>query len=132
MNKKRHYLNATIVITTLLFSGCETGVSYHDTKEGSTGKTNSSSTSVSFNKIFSHSAQPGFYLQVGFFKEYQKDSNFEKQLKSSTMPYTILQKNGNFYALIGPYTSYNQAKLKSISIKENFYPKAFIIQVLRP
>jgi hypothetical protein len=146
MKQNTNYLNSTLVIAGLLFIGCETGVKQNRTTaiveevapSGIVDKpthqivTTLKGTKVALRKIFSKSAQPGYYLQVGFFKHYKANSLFTKQLDQSGLNYTVLQKNGHFYALIGAYKSYNEAKAETSNINTKLNKKAFVVQVLRP
>jgi septal ring-binding cell division protein DamX len=146
MKTNINYLKTTLIVSTLFFIGCETGVTHKSsntmaqetTQSGIVDKpthqtiTTSKGTKVSFKKIFSNSAQPGFYLQVGFFEEYKPNATFINQLKSSGFKYTVLQKNGNFHALIGAYKSYNEAKSNTSTVKSRLDKQAFVVEVLRP
>ena len=146
MKTDTHYLKATLIVSTLFFIGCETGVRHKSsstavqetTQSGIVDKpthktiTTSNGTKVAFKRIFSNSAQPGFYLQVGFFHEYKSDTTFTNQLKQSGLKYTILQKNGNFHALIGAYKSYNEARSNTSTVKSHLHKQPFVVEVLRP
>jgi len=141
-----NYLKTTLVISTLLFIGCETGVRHkgssttvqETTQSGIVDKpthqtiTTADGKKVAFKKIFSNSAQPGFYLQVGFFQEYKPNDAFINQLKKTGLHYTILAKNGNFYALIGAYKSYNEAKTHTSAVKSHLHKQPFVVEVLHP
>ena len=138
--KKISYTTTLILIGLLFTMGCETGIT--NKTEGTSkvhyttvNKTSSSYTSYktsSTHKIFSNSATPGYYLQVGFFKKYKPNNTFTSRLKSSDFPYTILEKKGNYYALIGPYKSLNSAKSELYHVKSALNKQTFPIQVLRP
>ncbi len=145
MKKNTYYSKITLLCTAIaLFSGCETGVKNTTEKEtpapsgiidkGSSGYVGSqkSSGNIKIKKIFSKSATPGYYLQVGYFGNSKPNSSFMKRLKHSGLNYIILDKNGNHYALVGAYTSYNQAKSKLSAVKSSLSYKAFVVQVLRP
>ena len=151
MKNNVNYLRTTLLLTSLLFLGCETGV---DVNKSTTNKTDvkqeeavlsgivdkptnqlvnsPSGKKHSIHKIYSNSAQPGYYLQVGFFEKYKPNSSFEKQLKSSELHYTILNKNGDFYVLIGAYKSYNEAHQKISMVKTRLHKNSFVIHVLHP
>lgn len=146
------YLRTTLLLTGFLFLGCETGV---DVNKSTTNKkelkqqeepvlsgivdkptnqivTNSSGQKLSIEKLYSSSAQPGYYLQVGFFQKYKPNSTFEKQLQNSGLKFTILNKNGNYHALIGAYKSYNEARAEIPTVKSRLHKKSFVVHVLRP
>jgi len=141
-----NYLKATLIISTLFFIGCETGVQHKSssravqetTQSGIVDKpthqtiTTANGTKVAFKKIFSNSAQPGFYLQVGFFQEYKPNDSFMQQLKRTGLHYTILAKNGNFHALIGAYKSYNEAKSHASTVKSKLHKQPFVVEILHP
>jgi len=148
MKQNTIYFKTTLLITGLLLIGCETGVKQNrgttttvttdNLQSGIVDKpthqmiTTQKGTKVALRKIFSSSAQPGYYLQVGYFQHYKADSTFTKQLEQSGLNYTILQKNGHFYALIGAYKSYNEAKAQTSTVNSKLHKKAFVVQVLRP
>ena len=148
MKQNINYFKATIVLTSLLFLGCETGVKQNrgttttvtqeSVQSGIVDKpthqmiTTQKGTKVALRKIFSNSAQPGYYLQIGYFQHYKPNSAFTKELDKSELNYTILQKNGHFYALIGAYKSYHEAKLQTSTVNSKLNKKAFVVQVLRP
>ena len=146
MKINTNYLKTTLVISTLFFIGCETGVRHKSnnttvqetTQSGIVDKpthqtiTTAQGTKVAFKRIFSNSAQPGFYLQVGFFQKYEPNDSFIKQLKESGLKYTVLQKNGNFHALVGAYKSYNEAKSNTSTVKSRLHKQGFVVEVLRP
>ena len=146
-----NYLRTTLLLTGLLFLGCETGV---DVNKSTTNNPNvkqeepvlsgivdkptnqivnsASGQKLSIHKIFSNSAQPGYYLQVGFFEKYKPNSSFEKQLQNSELKFTILNKNGNFHVLIGAYKSYNEAHSEISTVKARLHKKSFVVHVLHP
>ena len=151
MKNNVNYLRTTLLLTGLLFLGCETGV---DVNKSTTNKADvkqeepvlsgivdkpttqvvnsSSGQKHSIHKIYSSSAQPGYYLQVGFFEKYKPNSSFEKQLQNSDLKYTILNKNGDFYALIGAYKSYNEAHAKISTVKARLHKNSFVVHLLHP
>jgi len=149
MKKKKHYFTTTALLATLvLTTACETGVRNKKTEQleapsGIVTKANSNYTSsttdsnslvkmATIKRIFSKSATPGYYIQVGFFRNYKPNATFMSRINHAGMPYTILLKNGNYHALVGPYTSYNQAKSKKSSIRSSLTKAPFVIEVLRP
>ena len=145
MKKNTYCLKITILCTAIaLLTGCETGVKNKIERtttapsgivdKGTSGYVGSqkSSGNIKIKKIFSNSATPGYYLQVGYFGKSKPNSSFMKRLKNSGLNYIILDKNGNHYALVGAYTSYNQAKHKISAVKSSLSYRAFVVQVLRP
>ncbi len=151
MKNNINYLRTTLILTGLLFLGCETGVDVNKSttknkevkqeeavlsgivdKPTNQVLNNTSGQKLSIHKIFSNSAQPGYYLQVGFFEKYKPNSTFEKQLRNSGLKFTILNKNGDFYALIGAYKSYNEAHSEISTVKARLHKKSFVIHVLHP
>jgi len=150
MNLDKTLLLAMIV----LFTGCETGLKNKtatndmNNKATSSGiiedKTGTNTYSKSTNgksseirKIFSNSAVPGYYIQVGHFEDKKPDSSFINKMKRTGLRYDIVEKYENgrdvYYALMGPYRSYNEAKevedrgkVKSVSYG------SFIIETVRP
>ncbi len=145
MKKNTYSLKVTILIATIaLLTGCETGVKNKTEKttvapsgivdKGTSGYVgNQKSTGdIKTPKIFSNSATPGYYLQVGYFEQSKPNQTFMKHLNNSNFNYTVLDKNGDHYALIGAYFSYNQAKSKISSVRSSLNNKAFVVQVLRP
>ncbi len=128
-------------ITLLMLLACETGVKNESTSNKpvmsgivertympSTNKSNKSSAK----KIFSKSAQPGFYLQMAVFEKHRPNKNFLKPLDSSPFNYIVLNKYNTDYVLIGPYKSYNGARTKVASVKSRLKKQTFVVQVLRP
>jgi hypothetical protein len=125
-------------------TGCETGVKNQGGKttvapsgivdKGSSGYVSSqkSSGNIKTTKIFSNSATPGYYVQVGYFGQAKPNKSFMKRLDNSNFNYTVLDKNGDHYALVGPYYSYNQAKNKMSAVRSSLASRAFVVQVLRP
>ena len=152
MKKNTFYLKRTLLLATMMFIlGCETGVQNTKTQETTTSgivesgiidndqintPTNANysiqKSTLIIQKIFSNSGTPGYYLQIGFFEHNRPNNTFINRLKNSGLPYTILEKDGNYYALIGAYLSYNQAKSKTSIVHSKLNPNAFIIEVLRP
>jgi len=151
MRNNVNYLTATLIVTGLLFLGCETGV---DVNKSSTKNTkekqeepvlsgivdkptnqiihSKSGKQLSIEKIYSNAAQPGYYLQVGFFERYKPSSSFEKQLHHSGFKFTILNKNGNFHVLVGPYKSYNEAHAKMSTVNSRLHKRSFVVHVVHP
>ncbi len=146
-NMKKYLLMTT---TLLLLLACETGVknkgkttepllsgivertdtpSQYSSK-GSNYKQSYSKASTS--RIFSKSAQPGYYLQMAIFKKNRPSKAFLKPLDSSNFSYIVLNKSTKDYVLIGPYLSYNTAKSKVSSVKSSLGKQTFVVQVLRP
>ena len=145
MKRNTYCLKTTMIIATIaLLVGCETGVKNKTEKttaapsgiveKGTSGYTGyqKSSGDIKTHRIFSNSATPGYYFQVGYFGQSKPNKTFMKRLVGSKLNYTVLDKNGDHYALIGAYYSYNQAKKHSSSIRSALTNKAFIVQVLRP
>ncbi|SFV70955.1 hypothetical protein MNB_SV-13-625 [hydrothermal vent metagenome] len=151
MKKNINYLRTTLILTGLLFLGCETGVdvnksttNHKEVKQeeavlsGIVDKpmnqviSNSSGQKLSIKKIYSSSAQPGYYLQVGFFERYKPNSAFEKKLHNSGLKFTILDKNEDFYVLVGAYKSYNEAHSKIHMVNSRLHKKSFVVHLLRP
>jgi len=151
MKNNMNHLKTTLLITGLLFLGCETGVDANRPATNMQSQnqeeavlsgiidkphnqvvTSTSGQKLSIKKLYSNSAQPGYYLQVGFFERYKPNTTFEQQLQNSNLKYTILNKNGNYYALVGAYKSYNQAHAEMSTIKARLHKKSFVVHVLRP
>jgi len=157
MFKKGNNMKNILLITTalILMMGCETGVKNQAKKtvevpsgivdkrdvktvnssifKTSNNASNASTTSKgSIHKIFSKSAQPGFYLQYAVFQQYRPDKNFLKPLNSSKFNYIVLNKSTKDYVLIGPYKSYNQAHGQIHGVKTYLHKQTFVIEVLRP
>ncbi|CAA6816122.1 MAG: Unknown protein, partial [uncultured Sulfurovum sp.] len=86
----------------------------------------------SFTKIFSNSAQPGYYLQMAVFKKNRPNKQFLEPLDKSKFNYIVLNKSSTDYVLIGPYLSYNLAKSNVSLVKSNLGKRTFVVQVLRP
>jgi hypothetical protein len=151
MKNNINYLKATLLLTGLLFLGCETGVDVNKPATNTESQnqeapvlsgiidkphnqviTSQSGQKLSIKKLYSSSAQPGYYLQVGFFERYKPNTTFERQLQNSNLKYTILNKNGDYYALIGAYKSYNQAHSEISTVKARLHKNSFVVHVLRP
>lgn len=147
MKKNIYYLKRTLLLTTIVFAvGCETDINNKQTQtvEAQSGivatsdintPTTSNHTvqkSTSIKKIFSNSGVPGYYLQVGFFEQSKPNNSFIQRLKKLNLQYTILPKSGNYYALIGPYISYNTAQSHDASVQSALQQNSFVVQVLRP
>jgi len=135
----------TLILGTLiLLLGCETGVrnkNAHTTEvpSGIVDKVdnpsysyNKSSYKATSSKIFSNSAQPGFYLQMAVFEKFKPNKNFLAPLNRSSFGYIQLEKYGKRYVLIGPYKSYNAAKKQISTVKSQLHKNTFVVQVLRP
>ena len=151
MENNIKYLKQTLLLTGLLFLGCETGVDVNKPTTNTQSQNqeeavlsgiidkphnqvvrSASGKELSIRKLYSNSAQPGYYLQVGFFEKYKPNTSFEQQLQNSNLEYTILNKNGNYYALVGAYKSYNQAHAEMSTIKTKLHKKSFVVHILRP
>ena len=127
-----------MVIPLLLIVGCETGVENKAQANVNTTKVTSGIIDYgvhrkgSSNKIFSKSAQPGFYLQYAVFQKYRPTKAFLKPLNDSTYSFIVLNKSTKDYVLIGPYKSYNEAHSHIKSVKKYLKKQTFVVQVLRP
>jgi len=147
MKLNKHYLTTTALLTLMFVTtACETGIKNKKTEQleapsGIINKTDNHTYTDSNNglvkkslvrRIFSKSATPGYYLQVGFFKNYKPNATFMSRINHAGMPYTILLKEGNYHALVGPYTSYNQAKSHKTDIRSSLTKEPFVVEVLRP
>ena len=137
-------------MTLILLLACETGVkNQKKTKtlmSGIVDRTDSSSNSkyissktnkqssykTTTKKIFSKSAQPGYYLQMAVFKKYRPSKSFLAPLNKSSLNYIVLNKFNKDYVLIGPYMSHHIAKSKVASVKKILKKQTFVVQVLRP
>ena len=150
MNLDKRLILAMIV----LFTGCETGLKnktatndMHNkapasgiVKEKSGTSTYGKTTkghSSEIRKIFSNSAVPGYYIQVGHFEDKKPDSTFMNKMKRSGLPYDIVEKyqdgRANYYAVVGPYRSYNEAKgVESRGKTKSISYGSFIIETVRP
>jgi len=146
-------LKITLLLTGLIaLMGCETGMSNKGTTK--TTKTNTvesgiiSKGSASANykphipksseikKIYSKSGTPGYYIQVGYFKNHKPNDEFINRIEYAELPFDIIKKykNGqvNYYVLVGAYRSYTQAMDIIGSAKEFVTPSAFIVKLVRP
>jgi hypothetical protein len=146
MLKKGNNMRKTALLlsTLILLFGCETGVKNKHAlaKEAPSGivdkvdnpgySYSKSSYKASSNKIFSNSAQPGFYLQMAVFEKYKPNKSFLAPLNRSSFGYIQLEKYGKRYVLIGPYKSYNAAKNKISAVNAKLHKRTFVVQVLRP
>ncbi len=148
---KKKY-RAILLTSILVFVGCETGmknkVSGNSTANNSTesgivstkGSNDYYKPSVPKNseirKIYSKLGIPGYYIQVGYFKENKPTGEFINRMEFSQLPYKLLKKFSNgqvgYYALIGPYISYNKAEEILGSAKDFVTPNAFVVKVVRP
>ena len=147
MKLNKHYMTTTALLTIMfLTTACETGIKNKKTEqiEAPSGIINKTDTYASnsdnngliknslVRRIFSKSATPGYYIQVGFFKNYKPNATFMSRINHSGLAYTILLKEGNYHALVGPYTSYNQAKSHKTDIRSSLTNEPFVVEVLRP
>jgi len=133
-----------LISTLLLLLACETGAKNKQTthqpvvmsgivERGSYESFSKQSASKGTpRKIFSKSAQPGFYLQMAVFEKYRPTKAFLKPLDNSRFNYIVLNKYNKDYVLIGAYKSYNEAKKQIASVKSTLGKKTFVVQVLRP
>jgi len=128
-------------LTMLLFLACETGVknqkTTHETvKSGIVERSENaytySKSTKGPSKIFSKSAQPGFYLQMAVFAKTRPGKEFLRPLERSSFNYIVLNKYSKDYVLIGAYKSYNDAKNKISLVKKTLGKDTFVVQVLRP
>jgi septal ring-binding cell division protein DamX len=87
-------------------------------------------------KIYSKRATPGYYIQVGYFRESKPTDEFIKKVKESGLPYRVVEKyrDGKLghYVLVGPYISYNKASKDLNSAREHITDSAFIVKVEKP
>jgi len=151
MKKNVNYVKTTLLLTGILFLGCETGVDVNKStttnrqeqqeeavlsgivdKPTTQTVTTTSGKKLSIHRIFSNSAQPGYYLQVGFFEQYKPNDSFEKSLQHTGLKYIILNKNGNYHALVGAYKSYNEAHAHMHSVNVKLHKKSFVVHILHP
>ncbi len=155
MSKGKNMKNTALITTALFFLfGCETGISnktVHKQGESISGivdhstatkgeplsgiidKTHSTtSQKMSSKKIFSKSAQPGFYLQIAVFEKYRPNKAFLAPLEHSSFNYIVLNKYNKDYVLVGPYKSHNEAHSHIGSVKKYLHKSSFVVQVLRP
>jgi len=143
-------LKITLVLTGLIaLMGCETGSGNKGTTQTDTVKSgiiSKGSASANYKphipksseikKIYSKSGTPGYYIQVGYFKNQKPNNEFINRIDYAELPYTIIKKykNGqaNYYVLVGAYRSYTQAMDIIGSAKEYVTPSAFIVKLARP
>ncbi len=132
--------------TALIFMGCETGVQNKKTTDKKIEDSGKSGIVVDnkrsykpyipknseIKKIFSNSGTPGYYIQVGYFKERKPTNEFLNRMKFSQLPYILLKKGTGEYALVGPYVSYNKANEILGSAKDFVTSSAFIVKLVRP
>ena len=159
MSKGKNMKKTALMTITLFFLlGCETGInnktkqtqneplsgivdhgvatknsSQRELSSGIVDKTYSKTTQKgSSEKIFSKSAQPGFYLQIAVFEKYRPNKAFLAPIEHSSFNYIVLNKYNKDYVLIGPYKSHNEAHSHIASVKKYLHKKSFVLQVLRP
>ena len=148
-------LDKTLLLATIIFfTGCETGLKNKSATndmnnkgpasgiiKDKTGTNTYSKTkgnkSSEIRKIFSKSAIPGYYIQVGHFKDKKPDSTFINKIKQTRLPYDIVEKyqddRANYYALIGPYRSYNEAKgIEDKGRTRSVSYGTFVVEIVRP
>jgi len=146
-------LKITLLLTGLIvLMGCETGMSNKGTTK--TTKTDSAESGIiskgsasanykphipkssEIKKIYSKSGTPGYYIQVGYFKNHTPNDEFVNRIRYAELPYAIIKKYKDsqvyYYALVGPYRSYTQAMDIIGSAKEYVTPTAFIVKLARP
>ena len=132
-----------LLTTALIFVGCETGVKNKSSKDKSIEESGKSGfvvdkykpyipKSSEIKKIFSNSGTPGYYIQVGYFKDSQPTKEFLNRMEFSQLPYVLLKKGKSKYALIGPYLSYNKANEILGSAKDFVTSSAFVVKLVRP
>jgi len=140
-----------LLSTLLIITGCETGVknkissssSYNDSTESGIvskgSKTYSkpySPKSSEIRKIYSTSGIPGYYIQVGYFKEHQPTGEFINRMEFSQLPYKLLKKYNLTFccaeSCTGGYISYLFTKKPGMSAKDFVTSKAFIVKLVRP
>ena len=146
---------ALMTITLFFLLGCETGVNNKVRQSqnepvsgivdhGATSKYSSQrepisgivdkrySKTGSSKRIFSKSAQPGFYLQIAVFERYRPNKAFLAPIERSSFNYIVLNKYNKDYVLVGPYKSHNEAHSHIGSVKKYLHKSSFVVQVLRP
>jgi len=144
---KRENMKKIILFATLLLMlvGCETGAKNKAQEikevpsgivdrddEVATATYSKSSNKASSNKIFSKSAQPGYYLQFAVFHKNEPNQQFLQPLDNAPFGYILLTHRNKHHVLIGPYKSYNEAKGNISAVQSNLHKKTFVVQVLRP
>jgi hypothetical protein len=86
-------------------------------------------------KIYTKTGTPGYYIQVGYFSS-EPTKEFINRIEYADLPYKILKKykdgKPRYYALVGPYISYNQASQILGSAREYVTSSAFIVKVEKP
>jgi septal ring-binding cell division protein DamX len=146
-------LNKTLLLTAIIFfAGCETGVKNKTNtndmvnketasgiikQNGHTTYKSSGEKSSEIKNIFSKSAIPGYYLQVGHFSDKKPDVEFINRMKRSGLSYDIVEKyqdgTPQYYALVGPYLSYNKAKgVENRGKAKSISYGTFIVNVVHP
>ena len=146
-------LKTTMLLTGLvILMGCETGMSNKGTT--TTTKTDSVESGIiskgsasadykphipkssEIKKIYSKSGTPGYYIQVGYFKNHKPNDEFINRITYAELSYSIIKKykdsQSYYYVLVGPYRSYTQAMDIVGSAKEFVTPTAFIVKLARP
>jgi hypothetical protein len=137
-----------LITTLLLLLGCETGVQNkgssadepvlsgivdrNDAQRVREPSVIQKSNKQGSNKIFSKTAQPGYYLQFAFFAKNRPSKTFLASVENSGLGYIVLAKHNGWHVLIGPYISYNGAKKQISMVKTKLKKQTFVVQVLRP
>ncbi len=135
-----------LLATVLIFVGCETGVKNKKSTDKKIEESGKSGIVMNekrdykpyipknseIKKIFSNSGTPGYYIQVGYFKERKPTNEFLNRMKFSQLPYILLKKGTGEYALIGPYVSYNKANEILGSARDFVTSSAFVVKLVRP
>jgi hypothetical protein len=137
-----------LLMTLFLLLGCETGVQNKGTSadepvlSGIVDRNDAQrvrepsviqkSNKQGSNKIFSKTAQPGYYLQFAFFAKNRPNKDFLAPIENSGLGYIVLSKHNGWHILIGPYKSYNGAKEQISTVKAKLKKQTFVVQVLRP
>ncbi|NOZ91038.1 MAG: SPOR domain-containing protein [Epsilonproteobacteria bacterium] len=145
-------LKGTLVLMTLFsLIGCETGLKNKGTTNTTTKNSVESGivskgsavnykphvpSNSEIKKIYSKSGTPGYYIQVGYFKNHEPNDEFINRINYAQLPYEIIKKYKNgqphYYTLVGPYRSYAEAMEIIGSAKEFVTPSAFIVKLTRP
>lgn len=140
-----------LLVVFLTLNGCETGVKNKSSgadepvlsgivdrtntqmvREPSIVEKSKTLNQGSSNKIFSKTAQPGYYLQFAFFAKNTPSEAFFVPIQKSGYGYIVLEKHNGKHVLIGPYKSYNAAKSHVPKIKASLKKQTFVVNVLRP
>jgi hypothetical protein len=148
MNNK---FKGTLIFATLfVLIGCETGIKNKGTSTNVENRVESGIISKSsiqsykphipssskIKKIYSKSGIPGYYIQVGYFKNHKPNDEFINRMEYAQLPYKIIKKYKNgqtyYYTLVGPYRSYSKAMEIIGSAKEYVTPNAFIVELVHP